>query len=335
MSLRVLAALLCVVWASPSWSQEAKPKARKKANAKKEQPARPKNPPPTDANVPYGPHPRNVIDFWKPQSSTPTPLVLFIHGGGWTGGDKASVSRVADYLKNGIAVAAINYRFIQQAMEEKVEPPVHAPLHDAARALQFIRHRAEAWNLDKTKVGATGGSAGACTSLWLAMHNDLAKPDSDDPIARESTRLTCAAVGGAQVSLDPAQLREWMPNMAYGGHAFGFRTDGKSRKKEFDLCYENRAKVLPWIREYSPFEHASKDDPPIFLDYPSQDKPPVLGEEQKDPTHSAVMGVALKAKLDSLGVECHLSYPGNLDPEYKSSADFLIKKLKGNAATGR
>ena len=104
-------------------------------------------------------------------------------------------------------------------------------MHDAARALQTIRSKAKEWNLDPKRVGATGGSAGACTSLWLALHDDLADPKSSDPVARESSRLTCAAVSGAQTSLDPKELREWIPNAIYGGHAFGFAQKGRTRPK--------------------------------------------------------------------------------------------------------
>src|ERR1700677_3631473 len=97
-----------------------------------------------------------------------------------------------------------------------------SPLEDAARAVQFLRSKAGEWNIDKRRVGATGGSAGACSSLWLAFHDDMAKLNDTDPVARESTRLSAAAVNGAQTSLDPLQLREWIPNMRYGGHALGF-----------------------------------------------------------------------------------------------------------------
>ena len=138
-------------------------------------------------DVPYGKHPRQVLDFYPAASDKPTPVVLYIHGGGWRNGDKKINPQ--RYLDNGISVVAINYRFVQHGVEEKVEPPVKAPLEDAARALQFIRSKAKEWNLDNERIGATGGSAGACSSLWLAFHDDLAKPDSDDPIARESTRL--------------------------------------------------------------------------------------------------------------------------------------------------
>ena len=129
------------------------------------------------------------------------------------------------------------------------------------------------------------------------MHDDLADPNSSDPIARESSRLRCAAVVGAQTSLDPKELREWIPNSIYGGHAFGFAGEGRKRPEEFDLLIANREKVLPWIKEYSPIELVSKDDPPIYLDYPNQKTPPKQGQEEKDPTHSAMYGVPLVAKL--------------------------------------
>ena len=293
--------------------------------------APPERPEPTVADYVYGKDsPRQKFDFWQAKSDKPTPVVLLIHGGGWMGGDKSGygTSAIQHYLDKGISVASINYRFIPQAMEQKVEPPVKAPLHDAARALQTIRSKAKEWNIDKTKIGATGSSAGACTSLWLAMHDDLADPNSSDPIARESSRLTCAAVVGAQTSLDPKELREWIPNAVYGGHAFGFAGEGRKRPEEFELLMANREKVLPWIKEYSPIELVSKDDPPIYLDYPKQDKPPKAGQEEKDPTHSAMYGVPLSAKLKGAGVEAILAYPAQKDEKYGSLQKFLIQKLK-------
>ncbi|MBA3314316.1 MAG: alpha/beta hydrolase [Planctomycetota bacterium] len=287
-------------------------------------------PAPTVADVAYGTDSeRQKLDFWKAESDTPTPVVVMIHGGGWMNGDKSNYRKaVTPYLEQGISVAAVNYRFIAQAMEQHVEPPVKAPLYDAARALQTLRSKKDEWNIDPRRIGATGSSAGACTSLWLALHDDLADPNSEDPVARESSRLTCAAVAGAQTSLDPTQLREWIPNAIYGGHAFGFAEKGRNRAAEFELLMKNRESVLPWIQEYSPIELVSSDDPPIYLDYPNQKSEPKLGQQEKDPTHSAVYGVKLKEALDEAGVEAVLSYPGDTDETYGSIAGFLTAKLK-------
>ncbi len=112
---------------------------------------------------------------------------------------------------------------------------------------------------------------------------------------------------GAQTSLDPKELREWMPNITYGAHAFGFRGKAKPPQTEFDLLIENREKVLPWIKEYSPIELVSSDDPPIFLNYGNYDTEIVVGEKQKDATHSAVYGLKLQERLKGANVEAILS----------------------------
>ena len=142
-------------------------------------------PKPTISELPYGTHKRQVLDFWKAESDKPTPLILVIHGGGWNGGSKerlAPTIRIDEALAAGISVAAINYRYVPQAVNAGIKPPVKAPLEDASRALQFIRSKATEWNLDKERIGVTGGSAGACSSLWLAFHDDLADPTNADPV---------------------------------------------------------------------------------------------------------------------------------------------------------
>lgn len=289
-------------------------------------------PQPTAASVAYGSHERQVLDFYQAKAERPTPVVFFIHGGGWVRGDKSGISSVSACLKSGISLVSINYRYVQQGQLAGAEPPVSWPLQDAARALQFVRSKAREWNLDKERIGASGGSAGACSSLWLAFHDDMADPKGADPIARESTRLWCAAVTGAQTSLDPVQLKEWTPNSRYGGHAFGFMdpNDLATRDTRFAQFLEARDKLLPWIKEYSPYELATKDDSPIYLHYA---EPPSLGKAQKDPTHTANYGVKLKEKLDSLGVECELFYPGAPGAKHDSAVRYLVDKLKEERAS--
>lgn len=294
----------------------------------------PKTPPkakgidPTKADVPYGTHARQVLDFYQAKSDQPTPVVFAIHGGGWVNGDKSSYRTGAKvFLDAGISVVAINYRMVTEATEKKIEPPVKWPIDDAARALQFVRSKAKEWNLDKVRIGATGGSAGGCSSLWLLYHDDLANPKSDDPVARESTRLYCAAVNGAQTTLDPKVLREWMPNARYGGHAFAVRK-ADNRDGAFAEFHDQRDKLLPWIKEYSPIYHVTKDDPPVFLDYPGQKKKPVKGENQDDPTHSSLLGSILMEKLEAEKVEGILAHPFQPHEKYKNATAYLIDRLK-------
>ncbi|HEY1190041.1 MAG TPA: alpha/beta hydrolase [Gemmata sp.] len=301
-------------------AQDAKKDEKKKDEKKAEKKLPTPAVPPTAANLKYGPHERNVLDFWQAKSDAPTPLVFCIHGGGWSNGDKSSYyGAVKNFLDNGLSVVTINYRLMAQANAQKVTPPVKAPLEDAARALQFVRSKAGAWNIDKKKIGATGGSAGACSSLWLAFHDDMADPKSADPVARESTRLYCAAVNGAQVTLDPKDAREWLPNYTYGAHAFGM--------KNLDEVEKNRDKLAPWIKEYSPISHVTKDDPPIGLYYGGV-KGAKVGETHPDPTHSPILGLKLAEKLKATGVE--VVFHSNTEPNAKlpTSQAFLIAYLK-------
>lgn len=285
--------------------------------------------PPTLADVPYGKHKLQVLDFWKARSDRPTPVLFFIHGGAWKGNDKDKVTAVSNYLAAGISVVSINYRFIPEATAAGIRPPVKWPLEDAARALQFVRSKAAEWNLDKTRIGASGGSAGACSSLWLAFHDDLADPKSNDPVARESTRLLCAGVVGAQTSLDPQQMKAWTPNSVYGGHAFGFNGDKEKKISAFQQFLDSREQILPWIKEYSPYELVTADDPPVYLYYSVA---PAIGKPQKDPTHTANFGVKLQEKMRATGVECLLKYPGATNLPYANPVEFLIARLKARNA---
>lgn len=314
----------CFVVSAQGQESQRAPRAARPAKAD------PPLPKPTLADVPYGDHERQVLDFWKAESDRPTPLVFVIHGGGWQSGDKGRTGRfvqVERLLAEGISVASINYRYVAQAKAAGIEPPVKAPLDDAARALQFVRSKAAEWNLDKARIGATGGSAGACSSLWLAFHDDLADPDSADPIARESTRLWCAAVNGAQTTLDPQQMKDWTPNSTYGAHAFGITAPKGTAP--FELFLQQRERLLPWIAEYSPYALVTADDPAVYLAYGAK---PALGQNQKDPTHSANFGVKLREQCASVGVDCELVYPGAEDVSHATITDYLIAKLKAESA---
>jgi hypothetical protein len=147
----------------------------------------------------------------------------------------------------------------------------------------------------------------------------MADSKSTDPVARESTRLYCAAVNGAQVSLDPKEVREWLPNYTYGAHAFGL--------KSLDEVEQQRDKLAAWIKEYSPISHVTKDAPPIGLYYGGV-KGAKVGEVHPDPTHSPILGLKLAEKLKEAGVE--VVFHSNTEPnsEFPTSISFLIAHLK-------
>ena len=95
-------------------------------------------------------------------------------------GDLEAETRVCDYID-----------------PRRRRPP---SLAEDRHVLASVRSKAAEWNVDKTRVAASGGSAGACTSLWLAFHPDLADPASADPIERESCVAEVATAISARLT---------------------------------------------------------------------------------------------------------------------------------------
>jgi acetyl esterase len=278
---------------------------------------------PDHADVKYGPHERNVVDLWLAKDAGPRPLVIFIHGGGWVGGDKAQVppADIAKLLNAGISVASINYRFSTMA-------PFPAPIRDGGLAVQFLRHNASQYNLDPARVACYGGSAGAVTSLWLAFHEDLADPKASDPVLRQSTRLTCAGSIAGPTTIDKKTMDDWF-GMKVVTHPAILPFYGV--KTEAELYSEKVQKVAA---EASPIEHATKDDPPVYLAFPQDLMPLPPKHSPGEMVHHPLFGVKLKEKLDSLGVECIFEARNRPQDKYEGGLiGFLIAKLTRNPPT--
>jgi len=270
-------------------------------------------PAPTFENVAYGPHERNVLDLWQANSDQPTPLVVYIHGGGFRNGSKESIKAgtLRALLDAKISVAALNYRFTKHA-------PLPAAHYDCRRALQFLRSKGTEWNFDKARVGAFGGSAGAQLCMYLAFHDEMAKPDSDDPIGRESTRLSCVATRGGQSTMDV----EWWKK-----HVPGYDTPHRDFYGRFDV--ETKEEYLKKVAEVSALSLITKDDPPIFMTYAMPPDAAVPTEPRRArgwKVHHVIFGIELKKKMKTLGIEADLHYPG-AKSTFQSNTDFFIAKL--------
>jgi lysophospholipase L1-like esterase len=286
-------------------------------------------PTPTHSDVSYGSHSRNVLDLWLAPSDKPTPLLVNIHGGGFRGGDKNKISgeMIKIMNKEGISVASINYRLTEEGLLAEGENMYPAPMHDGARALQFLRYHASKYNLDKTNFAATGGSAGGCMLMWLGFHPDLAQTGHKDPVLRESSRLQVLAPRGGQTSVHGPTFLKW----------FGVKSLNLSNKEgtiqSSSEVKQPTEKKLALSLDASPITHLTPDDPPIYLFYPGPNE--TVTEETLWGTwvHHPILGIKLKEAMEVyLGMECHLEYKGGPSvTEYESQYDFIIRKLKSQA----
>jgi acetyl esterase len=213
---------------------------------------------PTQADVHYGPHERQVLDFYQAKSDKPTPVIVYIHGGGFVAGDKRSIN--ADILQGaldaGISVAAIHYRFVDG---DKIIFP--APQLDGARSVQFLRSKAADWNIDPARIGCFGGSAGAGISMWIGFHDDLAKPDSADPVERQSTRIRVIGTMGGQGTYDPLKIKQLIGGRAHE-HPSLLKVYGL---KSMDQAMAPSPEIQRLYDEASAITHLTKDDPPLYM----------------------------------------------------------------------
>ncbi|MBT4157857.1 MAG: alpha/beta hydrolase [Planctomycetaceae bacterium] len=290
---------------------------------------------PSFDNVKYGENERNVFDIWLADSETPTPLAVYIHGGGFKGGskEKLKVEKIAALLDAGISVAAINYRYV-------TTDPLPTAHHDARRAIQFMRSKADEWNIDTNRVAAFGGSAGAQICMWLAYSDDMADATSDDPVEQESTRLLCVATAGGQTSAErDFYIDNILPLMGENVpiEVLVKSFNGENDPEEIRMKMwgaDSLEEVDEATRKCSALRLISPDDPPIFMSYgmapdakkPSGDKDRLRGWL----IHHVVFGTNLKEKADELGVEADLSYPGSGSKYPSDVAFFRDKLLQGN-----
>lgn len=269
-----------------------------------------------ELDVPYGPDPRQKLDIYLPKgASSPTPILVLIHGGGWLHGEQRSNPMkhrddVAKILANGGAVASITYRLTK-------DHKLPAPLMDAARAIQFLRYNAKKYNLDKKRFVASGHSAGGCSTLWLATHDDLADPKAKDPILRESSRLSGAIGNGAQTTLDPVELKKGdiIGALKHSMFSTGLKTSNKK------LLAGPDAETQKLIDYCSPVKHLDANDPPIVLNYTG----PI--SKTNDQIHHPKLGLIFKKKADKVGAKCSIHI--RKEKDYPTAESDYILKMMG------
>ncbi|MEO0580827.1 MAG: T9SS type A sorting domain-containing protein [Bacteroidota bacterium] len=232
-------------------------------------------------NIPYGSADRQIFHLFLPDTVGTYPLVIFIHGGGFTGGNPGTVFKKSDrieevkyFLDNGIAYASVGYQVIEEFLPDSVG--VIKCLNDAKRALQFIRYYANELHINPQQIGLIGTSAGAGTSVWLATHDDMAEPNSPDPISQQSTRVCAVVAGGSQSTYD---IYKWETQIYqdFDGQGTNFTLDSIAEIMSFfrlsnfyggmDSLYEMVANpdLIQYREEVDMLGHMSSDDPPLFI----------------------------------------------------------------------
>ncbi|MCZ6835643.1 MAG: alpha/beta hydrolase [Planctomycetota bacterium] len=302
--------------------QEAAAFNQERRQRREEQRIRNQLPAPTHADVKYGEHALQAFDLWladPKEVGAATPLCIYIHGGGFQGGDKSGINAwVVDlFLAQGISFASMNYRLTNGG-----EYPYPTAMYDSARGLQFIRSKSAEWNIDSNRIACYGGSAGAGISLWLAFNDDRADPDSEDPVARESTRLLAAGTLNGQSTYDMRTFREWFGVPDLPDHtalvAFYAMMEGETA---------DTPRVAMLAEDASPITHLTKDDPPVYMYYAQPNSEVTIETNQGVWVHHPLLGLKLQEAMSTLDLECIVISPEIEDITYGDIYDFLVRKL--------
>lgn len=275
-------------------------------------------------DVRYGPHERNTMDVYRADTDGPAPCIIFFHGGGFTHGDKGlpgdKVASQRAFLKQchqqGITVISCNYRYVNQA-------PFPAPMQDGARAVQYVRYNADALGVDPNNISVAGSSAGTGIAMWVGTHDDLADPNSADPVARESTRVNSVITRNAQNTYDP---RAW---------AQLFGEDASNPQFTQMICMNygltpdqvNSPQAYQLYEETSPLSHLSADDPPIYSFYSTG--------RNSTGSHSALFGELLSNTADERGANVSFSSTDTRAGEQETGIyDFVQTNVLGDSSEG-
>ncbi|HAA17678.1 MAG TPA: hypothetical protein DCP28_02465 [Cytophagales bacterium] len=290
-------------------------------------------------DIAYDQYDLTRFDIFLPNSAEPTGLMIYIHGGGFTGGDKAKLyasgsqdlqELTRDLLRANIAVATMNYRGLESGETEGVLKS----LNDSRRGLQYIRSKAADLNIDPHQIVLMGGSAGAGTSLWLATKDEMADPGNTDPVLHESTRVKGVVLTATQSSYDIEN--RWINDVFvdYGTTWEGFYAENEETVLRFygvsSEAEYNSAEIDAYRAQIDMLGELSVDDPEIWVDN--------TGSKVEAPTttgvayHHAFHAREIKEYAEAAGVPVVAYYGKNPvlfeDPSGEEVADFVIRKIR-------
>lgn len=268
---------------------------------------------PTHADVSYGDHIRHKFDLWLPEGkSGPVPVHVYFHGGGFVGGKKTDFDP-RPYLNAGFAAVSGSYRLL-----DGVNTLGPVPMQDGARVIQAIRLNAAKWNIDPERISVSGTSAGAVIAMWIGYHDDLAKPNSEDPIARQSSRVKCIVSLNGPTNMNPT----WVRANLGGPHEIH-----PSLPKMYGVIDGfDQPEVRARIHASNPWDMVSANDPPTLMIYSRETEPMPLAATVGTSylIHHPQFGIALKKKLDATGIANEL----HTGIQYRQGTTLIVNWLK-------
>ena len=249
------------------------------------------------------------LDLWKPKTaSQPLPAVLFIHGGGWYKGERASMANLAQALAaKGFVTATISYRLSGEAK-------FPAAMQDCKAAVRFLRANAAKFGIEAKAIGVTGLSAGGHLAALLATSGGVKELEGDGGHADTSSAVQAGIAMGAQSDLESPRI----------GELSGKPDDPFYRT----FLGDSQSKIPQTYALASPRHHLDKTDPPLLFMSGELDDPSTHSDDTRSDLEK--FGIPTGLTLIPQAPHAFFGQQKAFDTCVSASVEFFTKHLKKN-----
>lgn len=258
------------------------------------------------ADLAYGDHARHRFDIYRPAQDQASPVVVYLHGGGWQQGDKsADAERCRLVAEHGVAVASANYRLVPEVTYPE-------PIRDARAAVAWLRKNGASLGLRTDRIGIWGASAGGYLASMAGLAGAVV--GLDDGEADPAISGVSAVVSWfAPSDIRSNSSRSWLEKLVLGAplEAALFDVD--------DPAADPRAESA------SPRALAHAGAPPFLLAHGDRDR--VVPHHESADLHDALSRAGASSTFLTLGGAGHEDARFNEPAHLAMTAAFLLQHL--------
>lgn len=243
-----------------------------------------------------------TMDVVTPKENSKGIGVVLVSSGGWRSG-KSNVpgreieGRKHEHWMQGLLQGGYTLFVARHGSAPRYYVP--EMIDDIRRSVRFARHHAAKYGVDPERLGITSGSSGGHLSLMVGLTGDDGKPEAEDPIDRESSRVQAIVAW-----FPPTDLVNW-------GMKDGYVTINKLRPDILKGLFPEITDIKPQLESISPIYFITPDDPPLLLIHGLRDL--TVPIQQSRIMRDKYDEAKLPVKLVEHKTGGHTNWPGILD----------------------
>ena len=259
------------------------------------------------------------LDLYLPEGQGPFPLIIWVHGGGWTSGDKDLNPNGAQIRQTtrGYAVASINYRLSHEAK-------FPAQIEDCKAAVRWLRGNAGEYNLDPARIAAWGSSAGGHLAALLGTSGDVGGLEGNEGNLGYSSRVNAVIDWFGPTDLLKMSSDSLPFPCSFIDHDSPFSPESQLIGCAIQTCPDKAEPA-------NPIRYVSADDPPFLIMHGTRDC--LVGPRQSERLRDALAVAGVEVTLKFIEGAGHGGSAFDDAENRKLVEDFLDQHLSKEAAS--